>query len=179
AGANGGSSESPPNDQMQKLMAELERLDKASDTIPADQLAANIEQRVNTLQSLAEASPERDRDQWFRQMADVIGMAIQAGNYPAGAERLDQLHKKLTEAKADEELIAHVIFQRMWSLYAASQRDTSANKEQIQVKWLADLQSFVNQYPKCADSAEALFQLGIYQEFMGKSDEAAKSYQQL
>lgn len=179
AGANGNAGDNPPNDQMQKLMAELERLDKASDTVPADQLAANIEQRINTLQSLAEVSPEKDRDQWYRQMADVIGMAIQAGNYPAGAERLDQLHKKLTEAKADEELIAHVTFQRMWSLYAASQRDPAANREQIQVKWLADLQAFVNQYPKSADSAEALFQLGIYQEFMGKSDDAAKSYQQL
>ena len=82
-------SDNAPNDQMQKLMAELERLDKASDTIPADQLAANIEQRVNTLQSLAEASPEKDRDQWFRQMADVIGMAIQAGNFPAGALRIE------------------------------------------------------------------------------------------
>ncbi len=179
AGANGGAGDNPPNDQMQKLMAELERLDKASDTIPADQLAANIEQRVNILQNLAEASPENDRDQWYRQMADVVGMAIQAGNYQAGAERLEQLQKKLTDAKADEELIAHVTFQRMWSLYAASQRDPAANREQIQVKWLADLQAFVNQYPKSADSAEALFQLGIYQEFMGKSDEAAKSYQQL
>jgi tetratricopeptide (TPR) repeat protein len=179
AGANAGQGDNAPNEQMQKLMAELERLDKASDTIPADQLATNIEQRVNTLQSLAAASPEKDRDQWYRQMADVIGMAIQAGNYPAGAERLDELHKKLTEAKADEDLLAHVSFQRMWSLYAASQRDPAANREQVQVKWLADLQAFVNQYPKSADSAEALFQLGIYQEFMGKSEEAAKSYQQL
>ena len=178
-GTNGTGGENPPNDQMQKLMAELERLDKASDTIPADQLAANIEQRVNTFQSLAEVSPEKDRDQWYRQMADVIGMAIQAGNFPAGAERLEQLQKKLTDAKADEDLIAHIAFQRTWSLYMASQHDPAANKEQIQVKWLADLQAFVNQYPKSADAAEALFQLGIYQDFMGKSDDAAKAYQQL
>ena len=179
AGSNGATGDNQPSDQMQKLMAELERLDKASDTIPADQLPANLEQRINILQSLAEASPEKDRDQWYRQMADVIGMAIQAGNYPAGGERLEQLQKKLIDAKTDEELIAHVTFQRMWSLYAASQRDPAANREQIQVKWLADLQAFVNQYPKSADAAEALFQLGIYQEFMGKSDEAAKSYEQL
>jgi tetratricopeptide (TPR) repeat protein len=178
-GTNGTAGENPPNDQMQKLMAELERLDKASNTLPADQMAANVEQRVDTLQSLAEASPEADRDQWYRQMADIAGMAIQTGNYPAGAERLEQLQKKLTDAKADEELIAHVTFQRMWSLYAASQHDPAANREQIQAKWLTDLQAFVNQYPKAADSAEALFQLGIYQEFMGKSEEATKSYQQL
>src|SRR4051812_24868484 len=105
AGTNGAGGENPPNDQMQKLMAELERLDKASNTLPPDQIAANVEQRVNTLQSLAEASPEAERDQWYRQMADIAGMAIQTGNYPAGAERLEQLQKKLTDAKADEELI--------------------------------------------------------------------------
>ena len=98
-------------------------------------MAANIEQRVNTLQSLAEASPETDRDQWYRQMADIVGMAIQAGNYPAGAERLEQLQKKLTDAKADEELIAHVTFQRMWSLIcrqpARSGRQQGANSGQV------------------------------------------------
>jgi hypothetical protein len=176
---NSSSGENAPNDQMQKLMAELERLDKASDNLPPDQLAANIDQRVTTLQSLAEASPEKDRDQWYRQMADVIGMAIQTGNYPAGAERLEQLQKKLTDAKADEDLIAHATFQRMWALYAVSQHDPAANAGQIQAKWLADLQAFVNQYPKCSDTPEALFQLGMYQEFMGKSEDATKSYQQL
>ena len=61
----------------------------------------------------------------------------------------------------------------------ASQHDPAANKEEIQKKWLADLEAFVNQYPKSADAAEALFQLGMYQEFTGKSEDAAKSYQQL
>lgn len=179
APTTGNAAENGPNDQVQKLLSELERLDNAAATLPADQLAANVEQRVNALQSLAETSPERDRDQWYRQMADVIGMAIQAGNYPAGDERFDQLQKKLTDAKASDDLLAHVAFQRMWSLYMASQHDPAANKEQIQTKWLADLEAFVNQYPKSADAAEALFQLGMYQEFTGKSEDAAKSYQQL
>ena len=179
AAGNGGAGENQPSDQMQKLMAELERLDKASDNLSADQMAANVEARVNALQSLADASAERDRDQWYRQMADVIGMAIQSGNFPAGGERLEQLQKKLTDAKADDDLIAHAAFQRMWSLYNVAQRDPDSNKQQIQSQWLTDLQEFANQFPKAADTAEALFQLGMYQEFSGKSAEAAKSYQQL
>lgn len=176
---NGATGDTPPNDQMQKLMVELERLDKASDTLPADQVAANIDQRANTLQSLAEVSPEKDRDQWYRQMADLLGMAIQSGNYPQGGERLEQLQKKLTDAKVDDELIAHAAFQRMSALFAVSQHNPAANAGEIQAKWLTDLQAFVNQYPKCSDTAEALFQLGMYQEFMGKSEDASKSYQQL
>jgi hypothetical protein len=179
ATSNGGAGDNPPNDQMQKLMAELERLDKASDTLPADQLAANVEQRVNALQSLAEASPEKDRDQWYRQMIDVIAMALQSGNYPAGAARLEQLQKKLTDAKADEDLIAHSAFQLIWSQYNGSQHDPAANREQIQTKWLGDLDTFIGKYSKSTDTAEALFQLGMYQEFTGKTADAAKSYQQL
>jgi hypothetical protein len=167
-----------PSEKLQKLMAELERLDKEGATLAGDKLAANIEQRVNTLQSLADVTPEIDRGQWYRQMCDVLGMAIQTGEYPQGAERLEQLQKKLADAKADEELIAHAAFQRMWANYAVAQRDPGAGG-QVQAKWLADLQAFVTEFPKAPDTAEALFQLGMYQEFEGKTAEAAKSYQQL
>ncbi len=175
----GAAGDNARNDKMQKLMAELERLDKVSDSLATDQIAANIEQRVNTLESLAEVSPPKDRDQWYRQIADVLGMAIQSGNYPKGAERLEQLEKKLTDDKADEDLIAHAAFQRMWAQFAVSQHDPAADAGKLQEKWLTDLQAFVSKYPKCTDTAEALFQLGMYQEFMGKSADAAKSYQQL
>ncbi|HVT26496.1 MAG TPA: thioredoxin-like domain-containing protein [Lacipirellulaceae bacterium] len=173
------SGDHPPNDKMQKLMAQLEQLDKASDSIEPDKLAANIEQRVDILQNLADVSPEKDRGQWYRQIADILGMAIQSGNYPKGTDQLEQLQKKLTDDKADEDLIAHVAFQRLWAQFAVSQHDPSADAGKLQEKWLTDLQAFVSQYPKCTDTAEALFQLGMYQEFMGKSADAAKSYQQL
>jgi TolA-binding protein len=173
-------SQNAPNEEMQKLMAELERLDKASSApLTAEQLADNIEQRVTTLEKLAQISPEADRDQWYRQMADALGMAIQSGNYAKGAERLEQLQKKLTEAKADEDLIAHAAFQLMWSQYNLGQHDAKANQAQLQEKWMADLYAFVGKYPKSTDTAEALFQLGMFQEFMGKNEEATKWYQQL
>jgi len=176
---NNPAGDNQPSDKMQKLMAELERLDKEGDAAPPEKVAANIEQRVTTLQNLADATPEKDRDQWYRQMADVLGMGIQSGNYPQGVERLEELEKKLTDAKADQELIAHAAFQRMWAQFAVSQHDPSVDAGKLQEKWLADLQAFVEKYPKCADAAEALFQLGMYQEFMGKAQEAAKWYQQL
>jgi thiol-disulfide isomerase/thioredoxin len=49
----------------------------------------------------------------------------------------------------------------------------------VQQKWLDDLRDFVAKHPKSADSAEALLQLGMYHEFIGKSEEATKWYQQL
>ena len=40
-----------PSEEMQKLMAELERLDKQADGLPPEQLAANIEQRAEHAES--------------------------------------------------------------------------------------------------------------------------------
>jgi thiol-disulfide isomerase/thioredoxin len=168
-----------PNEEMQKLMSELEQLYSVADTLPADQQAANTEQRAEKLARLAQISPEAERDQWYRQLAGMISVAIQSGGFPQGFERLDALQKTLTEAKASEDLIANVAFQRMWAEYVLNQREDGADPAKNQEKWLADLQAFVAKYPKSPDAAEALLQLGMYLEFVGKVEEATKWYQQL
>ena len=180
--SGGASGDNSPSDDMQKQMQILDELDKQADSASPEEYATNVEQRVAALQQLAKTAPDSDRDQWTRQMIDVIGVAIQTGNFPKGDELLGQLQKSLEEAKANDELVAHAAFQRMWALYAVSQRDPAADAEklqQIQEKWLTDLQAFVTAHPKSADAAEALFQLGMYQEYMGKPAEASKLYQQL
>ena len=168
-----------PNEEMQELMTELEQLYRLAETLPPDKQAANIEQRAEKLTRLAEIAPEAERDQWYRQLASMISVAIQSGSFPQGFERLDKLQKILTEAKANDDLIANVAFQRMWADYVVSQQQPGAEAAKIQEKWLADLQAFVGQYPKSPDAAEALLQLGMYLEFVGKVDEATKWYQQL
>ena len=67
----------------------------------------------------------------------------------------------------------------MWAEYVVSQREPNADVAKLQEKWLADLQDFVGEYPKSPDAAEALLQLGMYLEFVGKTEEATKWYQQL
>jgi hypothetical protein len=99
--------------------------------------------------------------------------------YPKAGERLAELEEKLADANVDENLLAHIAFQRMWAQYVASQNQPGANGAQIQQKWLADLQAFVEKYPSSNDTAEALLQLGMYQEFVGETEQAGKWYQQL
>src|SRR5262249_45560738 len=70
-------------------------------------------------------------------------------------------------------------FQRMWALYAVAQKDPQADQSKLEAKWLDDLSTFVSKYPKSGDTPEALFQLGMYQELLGKTDEANKRFQQL
>jgi tetratricopeptide (TPR) repeat protein len=169
-----------PNAQMQQLMAELEKLDRQADQLSPEKLGENIQQRSDLLLRLADVTPDAElRDQWYRQLADMLSVAIQTGSEPKGVERLEELKKRLIDAEADENLIAHVEFQRMWAGYVVSQEQPDANPNQIQEQWLKDLEAFVGKYPKTSDSAEALLQLGMYQEFVGKTEEARKWYQQL
>jgi thiol-disulfide isomerase/thioredoxin len=174
-GAGGGA----PSDEMQKLMAQLEDLYRKSETLPPEKQAENIEQRVDVLLRLADVTPGADRDQWYRQLAEMLSAAMQSGNFPKGGEELNKLQQQLTEAKASDDLIAHVVFQRMWAEYVVSQAQPNADVAKLQEKWLTDLQDFVGKFPKSQDAAEALLQLGMYLEFVGKTEEATKWYQQL
>jgi thiol-disulfide isomerase/thioredoxin len=178
-GASGGAA-AAPTDEMQRLMADLERLDQQSAALPTEKQTASVEQRADLLRRLAEVTPDPElRDQWYRQWTDMLSVAAQGGSYPQGLEQLEQLRQRLADAEAGEELIAHADFQRMSAQYVLSQQQPGNDAVKTQEKWLADLEAFVKEYPKSADAAEALLQLGMYQEFIGKMDEAKKWYQQL
>lgn len=178
--APGVASMNVPSDEMQKLMSELEQLDRQGEGADAAQQATITEKRADLLRRMAELSADADlRDQWYRQLADMISLAIQAGNYPQGLGQLDDLQKKLVDSGVGNDLIAHTKFQRMWAEYVLSQQSPNADAAKVQEKWLSDLQDFIDSYPKSGDAAEALLQLGMYHEFVGKSGEAQKWYQQL
>ncbi len=176
---SGAIGDNAPSDEMQAQMKILEELDKKADPTTGDEAAENVEKRVEALRNIAKLSPAAGRDQWYRQLIDVLGVAIQSGTLPKGDALLTQLQKDLEDAKADEDLIAHAAFQNMWSQFAVNQRTPNANMQTLQDQWQTDLKTFVQQHPKSSDAAEALLQLGMYQEFMGKADDASKWYQQL
>lgn len=170
----------PPSEEMQKLMADLERLDQQAAALPPDRLGANVNERADILLRLADVTPDAElRNQWYRQMTDMLAAAVQGSGHRQGLDRLEQLRKRLEDARADEELIAHVVFQHMLGAYVASQQVPGADTSKLQEKWLSDLEAFVKAHPKSSDTAEAMLQLGMYQEFVGKSEAAQGWYQQL
>jgi thiol-disulfide isomerase/thioredoxin len=167
-----------PTEEMQRLMADLERLDKQAMSLPDDRLAASVDQRADVLLKLADVTSDAElKDQWYRQLIDMVGAAAQGNDYPQGLDKLEQLRKRLADAGANNELIAHAAFQRMLGEYVAGQQQ--GNDAKRQEKWLADLEAFVRAYPKASDSAEALLQLGVNAEFIGDTAEAQKWYNQL
>ena len=70
-------------------------------------------------------------------MIDVLSIAIQSGNYPKGVDALAALQKQLEDAKADDDLIGHAEFQRMWAEFVVNQKDPNANMSRL-AKQVAD-----------------------------------------
>jgi thiol-disulfide isomerase/thioredoxin len=170
----------PPTEEMQKIMNQLEQLDKQANDLPPERFAANVSERADLLIRLAETTPDAElKGQWHRQLADMLAAAVQGNGYKQGLDRLEQLRKRLEDSKADEELISHVVFQQMLGAYVSAQQVPGADTAKLQEKWLADLESFVKSYPKSSDAPEAMLQLGMYQEFVGKSDSAQNWYTQI
>jgi thiol-disulfide isomerase/thioredoxin len=177
---NAGPPAGGPSDEMQPLMAELEKLEQQMEkTATADQ-AALIEKRADILQKLANLAADDDsRNDWIKQEADVLSTAAQNGSYPQGIAALGQLADRLAKDNPKDSVVPYVKFRKMWAEYAQSQLATDADLGKIQTKWLADLEAFVNENPKSNDAAEALLQLGMANEFGGHADDAQKWYQKL
>lgn len=169
-----------PTQKIQDLMAKLEKLDRQSAGAGPGSVAKLNEQRADLLEELAFESPDpSDRDQWMRQLADTVSVAVQSGTYDAGVQRLADLEKKLAENKQDEELLAYVVFRRMSADYNKKLQSPKADFVAVQAEWTGQLERFVTDHPKSSDTAEALLQLAIAQEFAGKDDEAIKWYSRI
>ncbi len=173
---------SGPSDEMQKLMAELEKLDQQSIQAPPAQQATLTDRRAQILRQLADvANDEEMRGEWIRQLADMLSSAGQDPNtpYTKGLEQLDELAADLLAKNANDPLASYVKFRRMWADYVISQQDPKADFAKIQQKWLTDLETFANENPTSPDAAEAMLQLGMSHEFAGTTDKAQEWYQKL
>jgi len=169
----GGSSE-----VMQKLLADLENLDREASqaTTPKEQAKYNG-RRADLLEKIAAAAKsDDDRAMWLRQLADMISAAVQSGTFPDGAERLESLLEKSQKNKSDKDLAAYVKFRQLTAAYVLSMQQPKADFAKIQVEWLKTLEQYIKDYPATPDAAEAMLQLAISQEFVGQEDDAKKWY---
>ncbi len=162
-----------PSAKSRELMDEYQALDQKDD----HSTAAN-ERRLQILVALADdAKTADDKIQWLRQAADVIGEAVQRGAFSSGIERLKELPGKL--GSESEDLAAYVQFRVMTAEYNKALQSPNVDYPKVQAKWLADLEQFVKDHPNSSDSAEAMLQLAIAQEFAGDDSNAVKWYRRV
>jgi len=167
-----------PSKKTQELLKELGEIDKSPGATPAEQAKLNA-RRASILEELASSSENaQDRAQWLRQFADTVGAASQAGVYPGGVERLKGLVESLRKNPDDAELAAYVEFRYMTADYNKRLQETT-DYPGVQAQWVKDLEAFIAKSPKSPDSAEAMLQLGIAQEFAGEDAKALTWYDEI
>jgi thiol-disulfide isomerase/thioredoxin len=166
-----------PSEALQKLLTELEGLDREASAATPDEQAKYTARRADLLLQIAEAAKtNEERAQWIRQLADMISAAVQAGTCPDGADRLNGLFQKLQKNDGDKNLAAYVRFRQLTAAYALNMQAPKADFAKIQAEWLKTLEGYIADYPTAPDAAEAMLQVAISQEFAGQEDEAKKWY---
>jgi hypothetical protein len=170
-----------PTEEMQKVLDEIQKVDAQIASAPMDKKGPLNAQRADLLQKLADtAATPAERDQWIKQLADMVSFATQEGAYPDGIERLTKLEEKLKADKAAEDMITHIEFRRMQAAWSLALSDPKADYTKVQEAWLEQLEKFVTDHTEGEHVAEALYQLAMANEYPpGDAESAQKWYARL
>jgi thiol-disulfide isomerase/thioredoxin len=121
---------------------------------------------------VADADPAQNGF-WQRQLIETVAAGVQDGSLPDGLAGLEKLEAAVAD---DPAMAAFVAFRLASSRYAAAVQQPGADVAKIQTAWLEELAAFVEKYPEAPDTAEALLQLAIADEFEGREKEALERY---
>jgi peroxiredoxin len=174
--------------EMQKLLADLQKLDENSprpDASPQELANYNVS-RANLAEKLiGQARTDEERAQWIQQFTDSLSTATQSGLYSDGLTRLQKLE---TAVRSNNTLLGYVSYRRLMAEYAvrlkADDRATGETeartaREATQKWWFEQLEAFARQWPGSDDAPDAVVQLAISYELMGRIDDAKAWYGQL
>ncbi len=166
-----------PSEKSLQLLDALQKLDAAmGQAASAQELAQYHAQRADLIERIAQESNPQDRATWLRQLADLLGAAVQSGQFPEGLKRLEALLDRVGREPQDRELAAHIRFVQISAAYALAMQAKGADYTKVQAEWLKALEAYVAEYPNTPDTAEAMLQLAIAHEFAGREDEARRWY---
>lgn len=166
------------DEQMQKLLSDLDRIDKSLPSSPAQDRAKLHGERADLLARLAErAHNEKDRAAWVRQFAETVGAAGEAGEFPDAVRRLKGLADKVSAWPSGGALIPLLRYRMMMAEYTEKIQQLKPEEyPKFQEQWLKDLEAFIKDHPRAEEAADAMLQLAIAQEFVGKEDDALAWY---
>ena len=175
--------------EMQKLLAELQKIDEASPKpdAPAQAFADYNVARANLSEKLvAAAKDDESRQQWIQQLTDSLSTATQSGLYPEGLPRLVALQDAVKSNEVSAGL--RVLSPPDGRVRSPPERRRQSKKrrpmarklaESTQKWWFEQLEAFARKWPKSEDAPDAVVQLAISYELMGRLDDAKAWYEQL
>lgn len=171
-----------PSEELQELLDSLQKVENdLTRAKTAKEKESLHKRRLGVLKEIiASVDEDKEKAQWYRQLADTLSMAVQAGVYEDGAEELADIVAALKKNAEDDpdaaDLASYAQYRLMTARYTIRLQEPEADYSKIQAKWLKELAGFVDEYPKTADAADAMIQLGLAAEFAGEEDKAKKWY---
>ena len=167
--------------ELKKMVDELTAIDKdpAANGTPAE-ISKHHLRRADQLEKIVARMKPEDRESWIHQVADSLAGAAQVGKDadPAGLQRLASLAEQLNKATPGGNVAAYVVFRHLQAEYSQKLAKPGEDFGKVQLDWIARLTQFVTSYPKSDETVEALLQLGMVSEFLGKETEARNWYGQ-
>jgi DNA-binding FrmR family transcriptional regulator len=166
------------------LIEKLKDLDKNPPKTVQETVAYNMKRAaiLEQIAALLKADDKMGKEVWIRQIAECYASAAQNGDKSA-LERLGQWQAALVKDQAGSPLTAYVVFRVMACDYAQQLQSlqTSAKTKpeemtKLQDAWKEKLSKFVSDYPQSDDTPDALMQLGMVNEFVGKESDAKNWY---
>lgn len=149
-----------------------EQAAKVFESGDAKALANYHYQRVKKLEAVARAAAGDDKVEFQKEIVNSLAAAYQTGEYPPAKEALQSI------IKGGGPLASYAAFRLIPAEYSIRARDAD-EVVNAQKAWLADLQKFIDTYPKADEVPEALFQIASIKEYNGDEDEARTTYGRL
>jgi hypothetical protein len=170
-----------------KLKSYVDELGKLDRTNPGTAGAAAVThhlKRADLIEKIVALVKGEERDPWIRQVADSLSSAVQAGTLEkssdkTAATRLTTLEDQIVKAMPGSNLAGYVCFRRLQAEYSVALSSDKPDFAKIQNDWLTKLTTFVRSYPSAEDTPDAMLQLGMVCEFLGKEVDAKNWYSHL
>jgi thiol-disulfide isomerase/thioredoxin len=181
--ASNGSANIDLPDEAKPFLDKLKELDakapKQGESV--DKIAQYNFDRALILEKIVPLVKGTARDQWIRQIADCLNAAVQSDPKQKSAyDRLVQWQGVVDKESASSNTAAYVAYRVLSANYSRKLNETKTSEMgKLQEEWRDSLTKFVTTYNTAEDTPDALIQLGMLNEFMGKEVEAKNWYSRL
>jgi RNA polymerase sigma factor (sigma-70 family) len=137
--------------------------------------------KADLLEKIISRTQPHKREPLLRQLVECLSTAAQNSDPEAreAAERLRDLAQQTEKVLPSNPLSAFIAYRALNADHAGRLGGSGADFAKVQEAWRAQLAEFVKNYPDADDTPDALLQLGLVSELLGKEDEARKWYRQL
>jgi thiol-disulfide isomerase/thioredoxin len=179
----------PSNPELQGLLDKLAKLDEmvpqngGSPGPNAEMVNYYLGRAKLVEQIVSREQDTRLKETFYNQLLDNLSAAAQYSEAKdtRAFDRLRELVGRVVNAMPGSNLAAYGTFQLLWAEYGPKISGNQKKEaiQQAQEEWLERLVKFVETYPNARITPEALYHLGMGNEFAGRDEQAKRWYHEL